>query len=116
MLPACAAAVVVTPAGHAEAPAALVVPALEIEPKKPGAETVQAATDVAPAPLLAAVAVHTPAGHAAQPLALAVPGLATAPYVPGAQTAHATTEVLPACAVQTPGGQLVQLAAPGEGE
>ena len=75
-----------------------------------------AATDLAPAPLLAAVAVHTPFGHAAQPVALAVPGLATAPYVPGAQTVHAITEVLPACTVQTPDGQLVQLAAPGEGE
>jgi hypothetical protein len=30
--------------------------------------------------------------------------------------AHAKTEVLPACAVQMPGGQLEQLAAPGEDE
>ena len=65
---------------------------------------------VAPTPV-----VQEPAGHGKQPVALAEPGFATAPKKPCEHTKQAKTEVLPACVVERPAGQLMQLAAPGEG-
>jgi hypothetical protein len=107
--------VVVVPGGHATQSTASKAPGRATVPKKPLAHEVHAAAVVLP---FAKFAVVVPTGHGAQPPAAAEAGCVTAPKKPGAQTLQAKADVLAAvCAVETPKGQLVQLAAPpGAGE